>query len=270
LFPIPGNSLIEDFINGKGIGDYIELLAGSQNYEKVQEALNEISHELGNKIQHYRDMLVRLDEYRNQGKKYSDELEKLRIKFAKMPVLDEKEVFQDRERYAGKEKELNQLDSEVASAKVTLRNLDETIADLKEKVKWYEDQVQLIKKRHPRIDARLSEIANELPSKRDQLAKTGSQRAKAQEKLISAQRSETTITKYGEGLCYACGRKLSRDELSAWIRSIKNEISTFFGGNKLSTRDKKIENEQRELKDITNYQYEKIESGSKITVNRKR
>ncbi len=45
-FAIPGNSLIEDFINGKGIGDYIELLAGSQNREG-QELSNEISHELG-------------------------------------------------------------------------------------------------------------------------------------------------------------------------------------------------------------------------------
>lgn len=250
-FAVPGNHLINDFLAGKGIRNYIELLAGSENYEKAQAALQEIAHSISAKIQHYRDMLIRLEEYEKRKEEDEKELQNLRQKLAEMPLLDEREIFEDFERYNKKRQELDNINERIANFRAKLQDLRELIESLKDSIRRWESQIQLIKTRYPRIDARLNEIANELPIKRRELEKIKAQKAKAEEKLLSAQRNDIILRKYGEeGICYACGKKMTRAELEEWMNKIKREISDLNSiETKLRREIEDLENELTELKE---------------------
>jgi len=250
-FAIPGNRLISDFLAGKGIRNYIELLAGSENYEKAQAALQEIAHNISAKIQHYRDMLIRLEEYRKRKEEDERELRKLRQKLAEMPLLDEREIFEDFERYNKKRQELDNINERIANFRAKLQDLRELIESLKDNIRRWESQIQLIKTRYPRIDARIKEIVNELPIKKRELEKIRAQKAKAEEKLSSAQRNDIILRKYGEeGICYACGKKMTRAELQEWINKIRREISDLSSiETKLRREIEDLENELTELKE---------------------
>jgi DNA repair exonuclease SbcCD ATPase subunit len=272
-FAVPGNKLIDDFVSGKGVKNYVELLAGTQNYEKVQAALHEIDRELANKIQHYRDLLIRLDEHNRQKTAYEKELGEQRSKFAKMPILDEKAIFEDYGLYREKKAQLEKVEAEIAQSRTRVRELEEIIEETKDKIRTYESQIELIKEKHPRIDARLSEIAAEIPSKKSDLDKVRGQKGRAQEKLSAAQRSEISLTKYGdEGICYACGKRLTLEELRTWERKVKEELSDYESmetGLRRTLED--LEKESRELKDdkqdLGNYEDE-LKSSQRTLMNR--
>lgn len=155
-FAVPGNRLIEDFLARRGVKNHIDLLAGAENYEKAQTALQKIDNIVKTKIQHYRDLLIRLEEYEKQKKEDEKELEKLRENFAKKPLLAEKEIFEDFGRYNKRRQELDHLDEDIASIRAKLQELEEVIEFAKDNIKRYESQIQVIKTQHPRIDARLN------------------------------------------------------------------------------------------------------------------
>jgi hypothetical protein len=57
--------------------------------------LDEIKNNISAELQHYRDILIRLEETEKLRDETEKELEGLRKKLAKMPVLDEKTIFKD-------------------------------------------------------------------------------------------------------------------------------------------------------------------------------
>lgn len=250
-FAMPGNSLIEDFIAGKDVKSYVELLAGSKSYEKAIKAVNEISRTIKTKIQHYNDSLIRLEESQKQIAENEEDLKKLEKEFSKMPLLDEEDVFKDHKFFLAKENELRELNETIATKSNELENLKERIEDTKQEIKWLDSQIQLIKSRSPRIDARLDWIAKEILEKKKQLEEVKTDRSKTQDKINSAQRNEVSLTKYGdEGLCYACGKHMSREDLYSWTRELKKDISEL---NTLNTQLKReiedLMTEQTQLKE---------------------
>ncbi|GEM_PF-3249198 len=272
-FAIPDNRLMRDLLDGKEIKSYIELLAGSENYEKAQAALHEIGNSISIKIQHYRDMLIRLEEYKKQKEEDRIELETLRQKFAEAPYLDEKEIFEDFGRYNRKKQELDNVNEGIAKIRANLQDLEEAIESARDNIRKYESQIQLIKTRHPRIDARLNEIADKLPTIKRDLEKFKIQKSKAEEKLSSAQRNDVFLRKYGdEGFCYACGKRMTRAELHSWMSKIKSEIADLNSMERSLKREiEDIESEQRGLKEEKQdlaISEEELKKNQKSLVNR--
>jgi len=229
-FAVPGNRLIGDFLARRGVKNYIDLLAGAENYEKAQTALQEIDHIVTTKIQHYRDLLIRLEEYEKQKKEDEKELEKLRGKFAKKPLLDEKEIFEDFGRYNKRKQELDHLNEDIASIRGKLQELEEAIESAKDNIKRYESQIQVIKTQHPRIDARLNEIANEIPIKRSDFSKSEEAYKKfkeRQEMKVAIDQKEANIKRAEERIEEFKKQTLGVEDLEGkydFIQFVKNHL----------------------------------------------
>jgi hypothetical protein len=242
-FAVPGNRLIDDVLRGEPIREYVRTFAGSENYDKIIAALNDISDTIMTKLQHYRDALIRLEETEKLKKEMEKELNEKRKTLAKMPPLDEKTIFEDYELYVKKSEELRNKVAEEARVRSLISELEDNISWLQDDIKNLENRIQLIKKRHPRMEARLNEIASVIPQKEDDLNKIRLQKGKAEDKLASAQQSEVLLRKYGEDVCYACGRKLTKAELDAWLAKVRSEI------HDLNEAEKKLNRELEDLKE---------------------
>lgn len=235
-FAIPGNPLIDDILNGRPIREYVKVFAGSENYDKLISALSEIKDNITAKLQHYRDALIRLEEtekLKAETEKASDEQRK---KLAKLPILDDKEIFEDYGLYNKKLQELNAKREELADIRSKITELEEYIIAMQDEIKDIETRINLIRKKHPRIEVRLDEIGRLIPSRAEELKRIRIQKAKAEDKLESAQRSDILVKKYGENVCYACGKKMTRLELKAWLSKVRAEIDDLNGAQKTLTR----------------------------------
>jgi len=244
-FATPGNQLIEDVLQGKPIRDYVRTFAGSENYDKIKFALNDISDNISAKLQHYRDALVRLEEMEKLKTETEKELEEQRRKLAKMPVIDDKAIFEDYGLYNKKSQELRNKTAEIADVRSFIAELEDNIRELEDEIKGLEDRVELIKRHHPRMETRLNEIAEVLPKKEDELKKIRVQKAKAEEKLANAQRNELNLKRYGEDVCYACGKKMTRAELVAWLTKVRSEIDDLNKAEKTLNRELEDIGEER-------------------------
>jgi len=240
-FAAPGNPLIEDVLQGKPIREYVRTFAGSENYDKIGFVLEGIRDNISAKLQHYRDALVRLEEMEKLEKETEKELEEQRKKLAKMPVLDDRAIFEDYGLYNKKSQELRSKTEEIAKVRSHIAELEENIRGFQDDIKSLESRIEIIKRRHPRLESRLDEIADVIPKTEDELKKMRVQKAKAEEKLASAQRNELDLKRYGENVCYACGRKMTRAELEAWLTKVRSEIDD------LNKAEKKL---NRELEDL--------------------
>lgn len=254
-FAVPGNPLIEDVMEGKPILDYIKTFAGIEDYDKIADVLDDIGDNISAKLQHYRDALIRLEETEKLRNETRKGLEGLRKKLAKTPVLDEKTIFKDWGRYNRKKGGLESKSKEIADVRSRIADLEEGIDELESEVGGLERRIELIKKRHPKLEARLGEIGNLIPKEETELQNIRIQKAKAEEKLESAQRSEVLLKKYGENICYACGKKMTRAELETWSTKVEGEIDDLSGAEKESARRledlkeerKKLERDLEEL-----------------------
>jgi DNA repair exonuclease SbcCD ATPase subunit len=242
-FAIPGNRLIDDVLRGEPIREYVRTFAGSENYDKILSALSDISDTISAKLQHYRDALIRLEEMERLKNETEEELEKQRRQLAKMPPLDERTIFEDYELYVKKSQELRNKITEIAQVRSLIAELEDNITWLQEDIKSLENRIQLIKKRHPKMESRLNEIASIIPDKEDELHRIRLQKGKAEDKLASAQQSELFLRKYGEDVCYACGRKMTKAELEAWLAKVRSEIDD------LNEAEKKLNRELEDLKE---------------------
>jgi len=236
-FAIPGNPLIDDVLNGKPIREYVKIFAGSENYDKLIGALSEIKDNITAKLQHYRDALIRLEETEKLKEETGKALDEQRRRLAKLPILDDKEIFEDYGLYNKKLQELNVKREEIADIMSKITGLEEYIITLQDEIKDLETRINLIRKKHPRIEARLDEIGRLIPSRAEDLKKIRIQKAKAEDKLESAQRSEILIKKYGENVCYACGKKMTKEELEAWLLKVRAEIDDLNEVQKTLTRE---------------------------------
>lgn len=242
-FATPGNPLIEDVLEGKPILDYIKMFAGIGDYDKVADVLDGVKDNILAKLQHYRDALNRLEEMGKIRNETREGLEDLRKKLAKMPVLDEKAIFEDWGHYNRKKGELENKSKEIADVRFQIAALEENIEELESEVGSLERRIELIKKRHPKLEARLEEIGNLEPKKEAELQNIKIQKARAEEKLESAQRSEVLLKKYGENVCYACGKKMNRAELETWSTKVEGELDD------LNRAGKELNRELEDLKE---------------------
>jgi len=244
-FATPGNPLIDDILEGKPIRDYIEMFAGIGDYDKVTDVLDGIRDNISAKLRHYHDALIRLEETEKLRDETRKRLEGLRKKLAKMPVLDEKAIFEDWGDYNKKRGELESKSKEIADVRSYIADLEEGVEELESELGSLERRIELIKKRHPKLEARLSEIGNLVPKKETELRNIRTQKAKAEEKLESAQRSEVLLKKYGDNVCYACGKKMTRVELETWLTKVEGEIDDLSGAEKELTRELEDLKEER-------------------------
>lgn len=245
-FAIPGNQLIDDVLKGKPIREYVRTFAGSKHYDKIIDVLGDIGDNFSAKLQHYRESLVRLEETKKLKQEMAKDLDAKRKILAKMPVLDDKEMFDDYDRYIQSRQQLNSKLREIAGIKSIIGQFEEDVSEFEEEIKTLERQVQLIKKQHPRMEARLEEIANTIPKKNEEWRKIKTQKAKAEDKLDSANKSRILFTKYGESVCYACGREMSETQLREWMAKVQAEIDD------LSTAERKL---KREIEDLEEERY---------------
>ncbi|MDP3012930.1 MAG: hypothetical protein Q8M92_01720 [Candidatus Subteraquimicrobiales bacterium] len=242
-FAVPENPIMAKLLEGKSVKDYVELLAGSDRYEKAQAALQEISSETFTKLEHYRDLLIRLEELQKQKGEGEKEIEKYRKEFIKMPVLDERGIFKDFGEWNKKKQHLRNIDENIADANSRIRELENLVESLKDSVKKYESQIQLLRKKYPRIEARRVELSKELHLKQNDLGKIKVDKARTQEMLSLAQRLEHDVKQYKEeGLCFACGRKLTKDELQDWNNKLRTDLKN------VSSLETKIAREIEDLK----------------------
>lgn len=244
-FAISGNPFIDDVLEGKPIREYVGMFAGIEDYDKVMDPLNEAGDNISAKLQHYRDALIRLEEMEKLRDETGRELDDLRKKLAKMPVLDEKEIFEDYGRYSRKMEELRNKEEEIADIRSRIAELEEGIAELQSELKSLETRIQLIRKKHPKLEARLGEIGKMVPGREEELRKIGVQKAKAEDKLESVQRSEILLKKYGESVCYACGKRMTRTELEAWMTKVRAEIDDLNDAERKSSRELEDLKEER-------------------------
>jgi septal ring factor EnvC (AmiA/AmiB activator) len=235
-FAVPGNPLIDDVLNGKSIRDYVKIFAGSGDYDKLTNALSEIKDNITAKLQHYREALIRLEEAQKLKDETEKALDEQRKKLAKLPVLNDEEIFEDYGLYSKKLQELNAKREEIAGIRSNNAELEEQILALREEIKDLETRINLIRKKNPRIEARLDEIGKSLPARREEFNKIRIQKAKAEDKLGSAQKSEILMKKYGENVCYACGKKMTNAELEAWLSKVRAEIDDLNEAQKTVTR----------------------------------
>lgn len=147
-------------------------------------------------LRHYHDALIRLEETEKLRDETRKRLEDLRKKLAKMPVPDEKAIFEDWERYNKKRRELESKSKEIADVRSHIADLEEGVEELKSEVEGLERRIELIRKRHPKLEVRLGEIGNLISKKEMELRNVRTQKAKAEEKFESAQRSEVLLKKY--------------------------------------------------------------------------
>jgi len=127
--------------------------------------------------------------------------------------------------------------AEITETRSSIAELEEGISELEDEIKSLEMRVDLIRKKHPKMEVKLSEIGNAIPEKEDQLRKIRMQKAKAEDKLGSAQRSEVLLRKYGDDVCYSCGRKMTRAELGLWLTNVRAEIDDLNEAEKTLKRD---------------------------------
>lgn len=245
-FATPGNQLINDVLEGRPIRDYVRTFAGSEHYDKVISVLNDITDNFSAKLQHYRDALVRLEETKRLKEEMTKDLDLKRKSLAKMPILDDKEMFEDYDSYIRSRQQLNSKVRDIAEAQSKIGQLEEDISEFGDEIKNLERQIQLIKKQHPRMEARLEEIANTKPKKEEDLRKIKVQKAKAEDKLESAHKSEILFTKYGEDVCYSCGRPMTKAQLREWVAKVQAEIDD------LGTAETKL---RRAIEDLEEEQY---------------
>jgi site-specific recombinase XerD len=172
-FAIPENPVMQKLLEGKSVKDYVELLAGSERYDKAQAALQEINSDIFSKLEHYRDLLIRLEEMQRQKAENEQDLEVLRKEFIKMPVLDERSIFEDYGEWNKKKRHLEEIDRDIADANSRIQELDNLIETLKDRVKRYDSQIQLLRKKYPRIEARRTELSKELQIKQEDIKKDG-------------------------------------------------------------------------------------------------
>jgi DNA repair exonuclease SbcCD ATPase subunit len=235
-FAVPGNPLIDDVLNGKSIREYVKIFAGSEDYEKLTTALSEIKDNITAKLQHYREALIRLEE----AKKLKVETEKVmddqRKKLAKLPVLNDKEIFEDYGLYSKKLQELNDKREEITIIRSNNADMEEQILSLQQEIKDLETRINLIRKKNPKIEARLDEIEKLLQTTREDFNEIKIQKAKAEDKLDSAQKSEILMRKYGENVCYACGKTMTSAELKNWLSKVRSEIDDLNQAQKTVTR----------------------------------
>lgn len=224
-FAIPGNPLLESFESGKSVREYIESLAGSSNYERASSIIQEMSQNTKSKVQHYRDLMIRLDEIAKQRKDTDERIKALREDFVKMPLMDESEVFDDIGKFNRKKQSLDAENEKISEAKIKISDLSDSIESLKDDIKRLDDQMKLIRTRSPKIDSRLSELAAVIPERENEFEKIRRERAKEEEKLSTARKNELDISKYGGNFCFACGQELSPIKLSSWMDKIKRAIS---------------------------------------------
>lgn len=235
-FAVPGNPLIDDVLNGKSIRDYVKVFAGSEDYDKLTNALSEIRDNITAKLQHYREAIIRLEEAEKLKNETEKDLDEQRKKLAKLPILNDKEIFEDYGLYSKKLQELNAKREEVAGIRSNIKELEEQIITLQEEIKDLETRINLIRKKNPRIEARLDEIGRLIPTRREEFNKIRVQKAKAEDKLGSAQKSEILMKKYGENVCYACGKKMTSAELEAWLSKVRAEIDDLNEAQKTLSR----------------------------------
>ena len=247
-FATPGNQLITDVLDGRPIRDYVRTFAGSEYYDKVISVLNDIAYNFSAKLQHYRDSLVRLEETERLQREMKKDLDFKRKTLAKMPVLDDKDMFKDYDRYIRSRQKLDSKVREIAEIRSKIARLEEDISEFGDEIKNLERQIQLIKRQHPRMEARLEDIANSIPQKKEELDKIRVQKAKAEDKLESARKNEVLLTKYGEDVCYSCGREMTKTQLRAWLAKVQTEIDDLStAGTKLKRAIEDLENEQYKL-----------------------
>jgi len=240
-FAVPGNQLIEDVLQGKPIGEYVRTFAGSENYDKIASVLEDISTNISAKLQHYQDALIRLEEMEKLKAETEKELGEHRKKLARMPILDDRAIFEDFGLYNKKSQELQRKTADIAEVRSLIAELEDNIHELQDDIKSLEESIELIKRHHPKMEARLSEIGEVLPKSEGELKKIRAQKAKAEEKLTSAQRNELDMKRYGEDVCYACGRRMTRAELESWLTKVRAEIDD------LNKAEKKL---NREIEDL--------------------
>lgn len=237
------DKLIEDVLQGKPIKDYIRAFAGSEHYDRVAAVLQDISANIAAKLQHYRDSLIRLEETQKLKTETEKELEDQRKRLAKTPVVDERAIFEDYGLYNRKSQELQTKTTEIADVRSHIDDLEDNIQNLQDEIKSLEGRIQLIKKRHPKMETRLNDIGEMLKASEEDLKKIKAQKAKAEEKHASAQRNELDMKKFGEDVCYACGRRMTRAELETWLTKIRSEIDD------LNKAEKKLNREIEDLED---------------------
>jgi len=242
-FAVPWNTLINDIRHGKPIREYVRIFAGSENYDKILSILSDISYNTAAKIQQYRETQVRVQEMEKLKAELQEELKVKRKKLAQMPPLDDRAIFEDYELYIKKSQELRKKTEEITKVRSHLADLTENINQLKEEIRILDARIEAIKRRHPKLESRLNELAELIPKKEQELKKVRIQKAKAEEKLASAQRNEIILQKYGENICYACGKEMTKEELQEWLEKIRMEIDD------LKEIHKKLNRELEDLKD---------------------
>jgi DNA repair exonuclease SbcCD ATPase subunit len=237
-FVTPENQLINKMLEGDSIKTYIERFSDSDYYDDATDVLSEINQDIRSKLSMYREVIAKSEETQDSIKVLNEDKNKTEDRLKKMPKINVNELFKDYNKFQKTQEKKEGITDDLSDAKVNLEDTILKIGDIGTRIKYLETELESTKKKYPKIEGRLKEIVDEIPDVTTQMEKITRQKTIADDKLKMVRENWTNRLKFKteEGVCYACGKPLSEQELKSWENKINNELEDLNEAHKITSR----------------------------------